>query len=195
MQWMLHLVLFILCLSASSAVIRVDMRHSKLNDYRMIVKDWGGFLMETCLLRPVGNTTSASPAGVKGRVGGQGERRERSLPESTCRTCPRAPPVNNPATVTFSFTLCLGCFLGLLFPSLPILLYPSLFIYLLASHPLCSFASRLLWHYKTNNSHLSRCASVGLSFSLHSKLLGTALTIVPKEAICLGNFWSESNKL
>lgn len=31
------------CLSASSAVMPVDVWHSELNDYRMIVKSWGAF--------------------------------------------------------------------------------------------------------------------------------------------------------
>lgn len=49
---------------------------------------------------------------------------------------------------------------GSTFPSLPLPLYLSLSIYLFASHHLYSFTSLHFRQYKTNNSHLSRYASL-----------------------------------
>lgn len=82
----------LVCLTLSAAM-PADVRHSELNDYRMIVKGVRGlFLMEACLHSPVGYPTS--PAGVEGEGGSWegrgGKGRGRGLAESTCRTCPEA---------------------------------------------------------------------------------------------------------
>lgn len=186
------------CLSASSAIMPVDVRLSELNRYCVIVKDCGAFLMETCLHSPVGNLSHwQSPAGGGGCVGvggwgrvGEGE--ERGLTWITLSYLPSGPPVNNPATVAFSFTLCLRRFLAPLFRhSSCHCISPQPFM----SLPLTlstAFTLPLFQHYKTNNSHLSRCTSRWLSFSLCGNLKGTALAIGPREIICLGNFWSDS---
>lgn len=174
----------------------IDVWHSELNGYCMIVRVGGLFLIETCLLSPVGDPTSAVSnrgriGGVEGARGG-GQEEGEGLTWINLSYLPPGLPVNNPATVAFSFTLCLTCFLALLFHHvLYLCISPHPFI----SLPLTLSTPSLYFSFDTTkqiNSHLSRCACLCLSFSLHSKLLGTALAIGPKETICLGSFWSDS---
>lgn len=74
----------LVCL-ALSAVMLADVWHLELNDYRMIVKGWGAF--SDGGLSPQPCRLSHISSWGRGEVG---ERRERGLAESTCRTCPEA---------------------------------------------------------------------------------------------------------
>lgn len=82
--------------------------------------------METCLLSPVGYPTSAVSSWGRGkgwRVG-EGGKEGDGLTWINLSYLPRGPPVNNPATVAFSFTLCLRRFLAPLFHHLLCLCIP-----------------------------------------------------------------------
>lgn len=60
-----------------------------------------GFLMETCLLSPVGYPTSAISSWGRGEGWRVGERREWGLPESTCRAL--RPTCQQPSDIRFLF--------------------------------------------------------------------------------------------
>lgn len=74
----------LVCLTLS-AVMLADVWHLELNDYRMIVKGWGAFSDGGLSPQPCRLSHISSWGG-----GELGERRERGLAESTCRTCPEA---------------------------------------------------------------------------------------------------------
>lgn len=102
-----------------------------------------GFLMETCLLSPVGYPTSAVSSWGRGEGWRVGERRGRGLTWINLSYLPWGPPVNNPATVAFSFTLCLSRFLALLFHHFPCLCispYPFISLPLTLSPPSLYFS-------------------------------------------------------
>lgn len=129
--------------------------------------------MQTCLLSPVGYPMSAVSSWgrgegwmVEGRrgVGGRGAYLNQPVVPALRPTC------QQPSDSRFLFHSVSQSLSGSTFPSLPLPVNRSFLIYLSASHPLYSFNLLQLQHYKTNNSHLGRCASIQLSFSFHSKL-------------------------
>lgn len=126
--------------------------------------------METCLLNPVGYSTSAVSSWGRGEGwrdwGGLCEgRRERGLPESTCRNCPRAHlSTTQQQSLSLSLSLCLSHFLALHFHHflcLCISLYPFISFPLTLSTPSLHFTSNTTKQI----THLSRCASLTVIFT------------------------------
>lgn len=92
-----------------------------------------------------------------------GERREEGAYLNQPVVPALRPTCQQPSDSRFLFHSLSQSLSGAAFPSLPPPLYLSVPIYLSASHPLYSFTLLQLRHYKTNKSHLSRCASLSLS--------------------------------